>query len=345
MEKNRPLAFIFVLLLSVNLFGLDISQGAIGLQINERNGSFIIKDTQQKQSFFFEEDPRTTFLSLKESNNTYVLGKGSTFEVTVSQTAKGAKTVYQNPFYIITLDFNFIVSRESMVANGVSLEITIKNISEKSTRVGLLMLMDTYLGEKGDHFQLSAGRKVTSETAFSSDMPLYWVSSAKGKPGLMVMTSSLSGATQPSQVVFANWKRLEENLWNLKPDSSRDFNLPPYSFNDSAVAHFYPDQVMNPQEERKIKILLGIENKDGFNLNQGAGLSPVSEMINSSEIFDSTQEEGGVPSLKKEYSAVLDLLDNINDKLQSPESVSEDELKVLLEVLRELERRQESYLQ
>ncbi|WP_028973546.1 hypothetical protein [Spirochaeta cellobiosiphila] len=345
-KKGFYLLLTWLLIFNVvSVYSLEVSQGSLSLNINERNGSVIIKNTQTDESFFFADDPRTSFFSLRENDKSYVLGKGNAFDINVSKTASGVKVAYQNPFYLIIVDYIFIVSKNTMTANGLEIDVNIKNISERSAKVGLLFLIDTYLGEKGDHFNLSAGQTIKNERVFTNDMPPFWISRGNKNPGLMVMTNAISGVTQPSRLVFANWKRLEENLWSFEADPSRDFNLPPYSFNDSAVAQIYEDKIMTPQEERKIKILLGIQNNEGFNLNQGASLSPVSEILtdSSSDIENPTRDK--TIQMKNDYTAVIELLDNINTRLRTPETLTQEELTVLQEVLKELERRQDAYLQ
>ena len=45
--------------------------------------------------------------------------------------------------------------------------------------------------------------------------------------------------TSPDKVIFSNWKRLDESGWTLNVKDGRNFNLLPYSINDSAVSHYY----------------------------------------------------------------------------------------------------------
>ncbi len=346
------------LLITVILFGflpltlsaLTIEQGRIRLVLHEETGKFslyYLENLKKKRydSLLFERDPRTSSLGILSDNKIISLGPTSRFEQTIDRRVDGARFIWISDELRITETFRFVKSQPNGLVDGVEIEVQVRNNGRSLKTIGIHMLFDTYLGEdEKAHFETSDGQELSGESVFSNFMPSYWVSPADSDTydGLLGMLSG-SGITRPERVVFANWKRLNEELWNLEIRSNRNFNLPPYSINDSAVCQFYGPERLPAGESMKVTTVLGAATGNQFS----PGLSRKStdeEAVDSSD--DSIEKlrssissgsGGEEKSLEEKLIVVDDVLSNIDALLANPEELSEDKIEVIEEALSELQ--------
>ena len=75
------------------------------------------------------------------------LGEGSEFAQSVERTAEGARFIWKSSLLTVTESFSFVASEGSSSANGVRIDVEVKNTSRQTLMVGLRYLFDTYLGE------------------------------------------------------------------------------------------------------------------------------------------------------------------------------------------------------
>ena len=273
-EVKKLLALvIFIVLLTIPIFSqaLEMYIGDIKLILHEETGSISLYSTESLTSedytsLLLEQDPGTSGIGLLLDNDLYNPGMSYKFQQSIFKTPKGAKFVWNSNMVLVEERFSAVQSKYSQVADGIKIEILIKNTSERVINVGLKFILDTWLGEKtNNHFYLSDGTRVRSEKKLTKYMPTYWLSSedAQDKTGLLVMLNG-EGLTIPDEVVFANWKRINSSMWKFKSVSKRNFNLQPYSINDSAVCHYYNPELLKPSETRQIVLLMGKPSKNGF---------------------------------------------------------------------------------
>jgi hypothetical protein len=71
-------------------------------------------------------------------------------------------------------------------------------------------------------------------------------------------------------VVFANWKRLNDASWSYTTSSARNFNLLPYSVNDSAVAQYYEPRKVAKGTGFTVTMCMGKYSPAGFVLKKPA---------------------------------------------------------------------------
>ncbi len=258
---------------------LDLTEGRLRLTLYEGIGRFSLSYLSNSRESAYTpllvaQDPRTTALSIVVGNKVYRLGEGSEFAQSVERTPEGARFVWKSGLLTVSEAFSFVSAEGSSAATGVRIDVEVKNTSRQDLQVGLRYLFDTYLGEASFlHFRTSAAADVNRELAVSGDaMPLYWVSPLAEDPeelGLQVMTGG-EGITVPDKVVFANWKRLNDASWNYTTSSTRNFNLLPYSVNDSAVAQYYGPRRVEKGTGFTVTLCLGKYNPAGFALNKPA---------------------------------------------------------------------------
>ncbi len=335
--------FVFLSSLSLPLWPLDVSQGRMKLALHEGIGRFslsYLSDTKTNTytPLFFANDPRTSVVSLAIGNKVYRLGESSEFKEAVEKTQAGAKFVWTAPFLSVTEEFTFISSKEGGLADGVRIDLVLKNLSEQDESVGVRYIFDTYLGEASYvHFRTDKIPEITRElTLTKADRTQYWVSPLVGDPeqlGLICMLSG-EGISTPDKVVFANWKRLNDATWDYETSSSRSFNLPPYSINDSAVSHYFNPQIIPKGSEWRIVTVMGRYNAAGFSLapERAANISEtLKEVVTASkDINDLTL------AAQTDLASVDKLLQAIDLALASGTPPTESDLSSLAQVLAEL---------
>ena len=264
---KKRLIFGWLLFCCTSLgIALEIEEGNVRLIIYEDSGRFNVfikekEDPKKSFSFFVKDDPRTTFLQILLDNSIYTMGESPQTRQKIEKTGNGARLIWSMPKVKVTQEFVFLKSTDSPLGEGIKLIITIENASEEKCLLGLRYLFDTYLGEKSlSHFLFPSNFTLAKEASWpASSVPAYWISPllrSKYGEGLLMITDP-NYVTRPDRVVFANWKRLYEAVWDYQKVSGLDFNYHPYSINDSAVCHYYNPQMLAPQAKRQIVLLLG----------------------------------------------------------------------------------------
>jgi hypothetical protein len=346
--------FVFAFL-PLTLSALTIEQGRIRLVLHEDSGKFSLyylenlkKD--RYESLLFERDPRTSSLGLLVDNKIITLGPTSRFEQTVDRRVDGARFIWISDDLRVTETFRFVKSRPNGLVDGVEIGVQVRNDSRSLKNVGIHMLFDTYLGEdEKAHFETSDGEKLNGETSFSTGMPGYWVSPSDSDAyeGLQGMLTG-NGISRPVRVVFANWKRLNEELWNLEVRNDRNFNLPPYSINDSAVCHFYGPERIGSGKSVSVTTVLGAARGSAFSSGDSRKSSDDESAESTDESIEKLRSSISGSSAAEEQSVeeklivVNDILSNIDALLSNPDELSEEKIEVLEEALSELQQRQES---
>lgn len=333
--RNKLVAALCLVLVASGLNALEAQRGKIKVVVNEKTGRFVVWGAEDAAKptwtpLFLNDDPTTSKWKLLVGEKTSVLGDDSAYTTAVEGTATGAKVLWKGKALVATLTLDFLVSANSAVADGLRLALSVVNVSENSTRVGLRWVLDTNLGEKKDHFRLSSGEVVASETRIDS-MPEFWTSRGpEGTPGLLVMTGR--SGTAPSRLMFANWKRLDDSTWEPNFRAGRDFNLLPYSFNDSAVAQYYDPQDLAPGGTREVVILLGLASSQTFQGSRIASANPLDDLLKKNQ-------NPALSALDQDLASLDTLVNQINAQLANPERVSAEDLKLLQAALDQIDLR------
>lgn len=347
--RTVAIFILFSILFPLSLSSLTVEKGRIRLTLHEDNGKFslsYLEDLKKERyaSLFFERDPRTSSIGMLIDNKIITLGPTSRFEQTVEKTVDGARFIWISSSLRVTQSFSFIKSKPNGLVDGVVMEIHVRNDSNSSSNIGVHLLIDTHLGEKQKaHFTTASGEKIRSESGFTSIMPLYWISPTESESykGLQGMVKG-EGLTKPDKLIFANWKRLNDKLWNFEVKSGRNFNLPPYSINDSAVCYFFGPKQLSSGSSLRAKTALGAARGSTFTIagEPGKSSSEKSDEEKSSASSAETSLEnlraglsgtssGEEMSIEERLIMVNDIISDIDSLLSNPEEISEEKIELI----------------
>ncbi|MBI9108741.1 MAG: hypothetical protein JEZ04_18510 [Spirochaetales bacterium] len=335
--------------LTLNINALELKEGRIKLILHESSGRISIfyqnkLASEEYTSLLLRQDPRTSGIILIVNNKLQRLGDTFEYEQSIVNTRSGSSFVWKSKQLKVTESFSFITSPGGSIADGIKIELEIENISEDSLSVGMKYLFDTYLGEtnRGEsHFFLSDNSVIKSESTIKGLLPDYWISAeaADSEIGLLVMLDN-EVVTSPDRITFANWKRLDESGWTLNIKDGRNFNLLPYSINDSAVSHYYEPIRIPSGSKRVITLVLGNKSPTGFSTtSKTAADSSLDDLYNR---VASENTSGRIVSqensIRNELTLTEDLITHIDRLLESNEALTENELATLRVMIETLEK-------
>ena len=343
----RRIALVLLMVFPLtNLVSLDLTEGKLKIDLNEDNGRFSIiyldDPAEGSLSLLYKDDPRTSKISINIDDNVYVLGDSFEFSKEISQIEHGIRILWTSPQLEVTQDILFISSASSNNADGLHIKLKLKNISQYSSVVAVRYLFDTYLGEESNnHFFLSTGRRLTGETELRNNLPDFIVSpiSEDMQSGLQLM-SSAPGITKPEYIVIANWKRLNDAVWQYSANAQRTFSSPPYSINDSAVAYYYNPKTLSTGQAYEVNLALGYYAKTGYSPDYSIRDKEISSIAEKPE---TKTEEDVYGSLRSDIESVRDFLNQIDAILESGENITDEKLYLLEQIIRNLEQRKSKY--
>jgi hypothetical protein len=347
------------------LFALDLTQGNMKVALSRDTGRFSVSYKPAGGAWtplFYAQDPRTTVLEVLDGGRLYRMGDSRQFKQTVKKTSTGAEISWTSQDLSVTESFTFMTSTGTAQADGVLISIRMTNNSEAPSTVGARYLIDTYLGEQNRiEFVTPTLASMTNETEFTgSQIPSYWVSPEDRKMSVALeAVMKGSGVTTPNRVIFANWKRLNDSRWNFASNPNRNFNLLPYSINDSAVVMYYDPEVLPAGESKTITMLLGQYSRAGWGgpTFPSPAARPASTESNAAEARLADQSSGvskisGQPAesphgaslpaadttmlVEDNLKAVDKVLKEIQKMLDSPRSASQSDVRGLRQVLDKL---------
>jgi hypothetical protein len=352
---KRTVLFICLLVIVTAVVGsaLDIKEGRIKLVLHENTGRFsayYLTDLSKGiyKPFLLTDDPRTTYLSVVLADKVYQMGESSGFKQTIESTSNGAKFVWRSSFAEVSEEFSFLRSPSSPVADGFKITVTIKNISERRYRTRARYLFDTYLGEETNtHFSTETIDRVSGETSFTRfAMPKYVLSPGGEEKendfrGYQIMLKG-EGIDTPERVVLANWKRLNDTVYDYEVKTASNFNLLPYSVNDSAICLYFGEETLERNQSRELVLAMGNYTEDGFSTDSEGVKSDIEAVFDktlksSEEIADTDL------SVQTDLLTVTDLIDKIDQGLDDRIDISENEIELMNQVIEELKKRKIRY--
>lgn len=337
---KKPAVLLVLATLSILSWGLEVREGRLKLTLQEGSGRFslyYLVDIQKDryEPLFVDVDPRTTFLSVLVDDRAQRLGESASYRTRVERTDGGAQIVFESSTLTVTQAFSFARSSGTALADLLKMDVSVTNKSDRELNVGLRFVLDTNLGEKkAAHFKTNL-RTIESETLLQpkTDADAWWTSE-NDRLGLMGSVSAPQ-VRAPDAILFANWKRLNDAPWKPTIAKGRNFNLLPYSIDDSAVSYYF-DPVAIPRGGQRVEsILLGAANPNGF-----AGVGQSGDTSELSRLVQKSVEDAGSAelTLQTDLVTVRDLLERVDAILKSG-TVSDDELSTLEAVVARLKER------
>ncbi len=352
-------AFVFV---TSTVSAAEISNASLRLVVHENSGRFSLYSTDNGQiPLFVAEDPTTTYISLLANERIYILGNSFAFRQNVTSTGSS-----------ITIEWKSsrleILQTMTLKDDTLAIDIRIENVSEISFDAGIRYIFDTSLGEDAIHFRTDSS-EISRERSFSGDYPDY-ILSGTADEGLYFVLSD-SGFDTPDRIVVANWKRLDDTSWSYTVNTNRNFNLRPYSINDSAIAFYYEPQRLAAGNARSISLLLTPEmesdtaqsagtttsgssrsstgSTDTSRLPPGAsgGITAQESSSSGSDASERPQdtESPKTETIRSDLKTVDELIESIDAMLEEDGPLTESELADLKKALELLQENKEQYEQ
>ncbi|HVO39508.1 MAG TPA: hypothetical protein VMV03_10830 [Spirochaetia bacterium] len=331
---------------------LDLSEGIMRLTLHQGIGRFSLACVKDPGGapipLLAAQDPRTTTLSIVVGTKIYRMGESGDFSEAVQKTPLGGRFVWTSSFLSVTEDFSFVASPGSATADGVRIDITVRNASKENLKAGLRYLFDTYLGESGlVPFSTDRQPTIKRETTLAGkDLPAWWLSPLAGDAGpfgLQIMASA-PGVTPPDRIVFANWKRLSDAAWSYDTSAARDFSLKPYSLNDSAVCQYYDPRALVPGGQFSATLVMGRFNPSGFSAN-AASLKASSNFASAvQQSLDAGKAARSAPAaIRSDIEALNAILARVDAALAAGGGATDDELALMESAITDLKARLAAY--
>jgi hypothetical protein len=341
MRNNFLLLLMAMLTLTTVAGATELQRGKIKLVLGEKSGRLTVYYTEDMANpvalaLYSAEDPTTSKIKIQLADRVITLGDDSQFVPVYEATAAGGKLTWTSKTLKVTQTFEFLTSAASSVADGVKETLTLTNLTEAtSLRPAVRVVLDSNLGEKKDHFKVATGETLNSETKLEGSLPDWWVSpsAVDEKAGFLVMLGK--GATVPSRVIFANWKRLDDTPWDFVVKTGRDFNQLPYSYNDSAVAQYYDAQELAPGANREIVLTFGSRTAITFAGAKVGSANVLSDLLQEGR----SQETGSLAAANSDLQSLEDVLAQINAKLAEPGKATMEDMKLFKAILEQMEAR------
>jgi hypothetical protein len=339
-----PEAFFFLLfcLIPAGLQAADFTDGRIRLTLHDDTGRFSLyyMDDLSRENFaplFVDQDPRTSFFSLILNDRSYRLGESSAFRFRRDETGVPS-FIFESAFLRIVEDFSFIKTAGSSLSHGIQITITLENLGPQEVYLGLRFLVDTSLGE-GRNISppfLTDKRPVDSETQITvKDDDLWWISR---NDRLSLMGSISAGVEErPDQVIFANWKRLNEVPWKISFVPGRNFNYLPYSIGDSAVCYYYEPRPLSRGDTRSYTILLSVEDEKGFTVYSAGAQDDLSRFLR--ETVPLSAEIPTPDSKQADIFLLRELINRIDRYMAGEIIITEEDLAAMETVIARLKAR------
>ena len=341
MRFAAPLA---LLALSASAFALEVKEGLVKLVASESTGRVslykLVDVAKGKyEPMIFDQDPRTSLVTLSADGRHVKLGDSSEYRFQVSRTDGGLRIEYRSASCVVRQSYDFAKSAGQALADGVRVGFELENVSERESMLGLRVLIDTSLGEKsGAHFSTARSQRVSVETALVPGADERWVATPGDKASFMVQFAG-EGIDGPDKVLLSNWKRLSDATWGYDANPQRNFTLVPYSINDSAIARYWEPVAVSRGGTRKLSFVMGSFNEAGYRAPDGK--------TKTEEIFAATVLSSGSPdaatSLAADLVAVRDLISRIDRAMAAGGDISDDELEAWKKILDRLDERKKGY--
>ena len=233
-------------------------------------GGFIVKttggdpelDKDQDVLLLYEDYPPTSITTVYVNDRGYKFGRDPGFFT--SRMMKRGDVIIA-VWNVANIDVTQIIKIVKGPTTGrmdtVEIQYNVVNKGGRNNRVGLRIMLDTYLGRKdGVAFKTPKIEEITEEIALTGNqVPDYWYSFDDLKEPTIKAQGSLkiSGFPVPDKIVFSSWDRFNKYLWDLNIRSGRTFKRASGVF-DSAVAVYWDTKDLAPDDGFTIKTLYGL---------------------------------------------------------------------------------------
>lgn len=162
---------------------------------------------------------------------------------------------------LVTQTLTFARSITSGLMDTAKIEYQLVNTDSVAHMVGLRLVIDTMLGQNdGAPFRLNDRAIVTDTVFYRDQMPAFWQAfDSLSNPRVMSQGTLVGGeVTPPDRVYFSNWGSIVDGLWNFDFQPGRDFTRSGEFELDSAIAMYWDQTPLAPNETRTYVAYYGL---------------------------------------------------------------------------------------
>lgn len=143
----------------------------------------------------------------------------------------------------------------------------VDNSSGQVRNVGAEIILDVYAGDHdGTYYSLPDGTVIDREREFDrASMPRYWYSMESGGNVRVEGALIYPLLIRPDRVLFTEWKRLYDHLWDIRADNHR---FPSLRHFDDAVGVFFDPRPVADGQKTFFNTLYGIYGAKVFSSEQ-----------------------------------------------------------------------------
>ena len=206
----------------------------------------------------------TTSLYLKAGKKILKLCDDSSVVSAAKKTANGISIRYTiEKTAMVQLDFECLASVEGENEDTVKIVATVQSLAKKKQDYALKLVLDTILGETDrHHFYTSEDSPVKGEVLYHSMKDEKWVVSKNSKANMQLIFDG-ADITPIESVALANYTTLDTKKWEADMTTFRSFDTV-LSYNNSAVAVYWPKGALEPEEEYSEVFYLSVAAGDAI---------------------------------------------------------------------------------
>ncbi len=172
------------------------------------------------------------------------------------------ETIYSYKDVIkVKQELTFTRSPSTRMKDTALIKYTIHNTDDKPHNVGLRIVIDTMIGTNdGAPFRLLDKAIITETQIGGDEIPdFYQAFDSLIEPKVTAQGNLRGGGiTPPEKVVFSNWGSLADNIWEFPYEEGRNFMRVGEEEYDTAVALYWNERILNPNEELILSTSYGL---------------------------------------------------------------------------------------
>lgn len=252
MRISKIYTVFFLFILNFQLFSeYKITGSLFSLFVDGETSKFILygrNKIEDKMSPLLAEDfPPSTYFKFYINKDLVPFGEGGKGRKSeISKVGNDLQYFWSNDVIKIVIVYTLLSSIDKKPADTLLLRMNIENLSDDKYLVGILFCVDTLLGEaKRKHFLLDGSTLLNKEAEYKKNIPFRYIGSYSEslKMGINILFDERY-IDKPDRIYFTNWKKgFTDEKYKVKPGV--DFDLKPYSLNDSAVFIEYEDMTVD----------------------------------------------------------------------------------------------------
>jgi hypothetical protein len=346
---------IFIIFILIGFAGFTIFADPLSLiakhmklTVSDKNGGFLLysrANTKDKWiPLLFEDEIPTSYFRFFKDQKVIPFaegGRGRYSEIKI----KDNSIVYfwNNDEIKIQLTYRLVPSKPDSPIDTLLIDLEIFNLTSDIDKINFFLCIDTYLGEQSKRpFILPDNSIITRERELLdlSGIPYIISKNEELKTSVNVILDE-NYIIKPDRVFFANWKKLEQNIGPYILQSDFNFDLKPYSINDSAMFIEYKNRKINLIKSNKYNFIISMKNEillDEYKIaeKKSAGDNTIDISNKNQQTQNNTEE---LNLINMSLADLLALLDRINTKLENGAILTDEEINNIQKILAEIKKR------